>query len=391
MQVQPDSVQSVSRTRATALAARSDRALPATSCMDAGIIDDRAQDARRRHRRGVRPARRRGAGPHAPRRARELRASRRRGRVAGARRDERGAHARWLAVALLAGCTARRSAEPPQRSATRSPRRSTAAAKRPDRARARACTPSSPRAITSCGNMAVALDEVKRGAQGRSELRPGVQRRGADLRGAARKTASRRRTSSARCASIRSIPTRTTTTAASCASASAKHEAMKYFLRRAAQSALPDARARLRERRAVLAPARRHRGGRRLFPAGAQGAARRSRRRCTSSRTSRTRAGDYEQAKQYLVRLEQVATPTPEVLWLALRVERRLGDRNAEASLRQQLRRISRFEGGAGAARRRGRMSQGYYARSDASVRGRCARRGARGDEPERRATSRGI
>jgi type IV pilus assembly protein PilF len=47
----------------------------------------------------------------------------------------------------------------------------------------------------------------------------------------------------------------------------------------------------------------------------------------------------YEQAKQYLVRLEQVSMPNAEVLWLALRVERRLGDRNAEAAFGTQLRR----------------------------------------------------
>lgn len=47
----------------------------------------------------------------------------------------------------------------------------------------------------------------------------------------------------------------------------------------------------------------------------------------------------YEQAKQFLMRVEQVARPTPEVLWLALRVERRLGDRNAEAAFGRQLRR----------------------------------------------------
>ena len=47
----------------------------------------------------------------------------------------------------------------------------------------------------------------------------------------------------------------------------------------------------------------------------------------------------YEDAKNYLVRLEQVARPTAEMLWLALRVERNLGDRNAEAAFGQQLRR----------------------------------------------------
>ena len=48
----------------------------------------------------------------------------------------------------------------------------------------------------------------------------------------------------------------------------------------------------------------------------------------------------YEEAKQYLMRFEQVAQPAAEVLWLALRVERKMGDRNAEAAFGQQLRRL---------------------------------------------------
>jgi type IV pilus assembly protein PilF len=49
--------------------------------------------------------------------------------------------------------------------------------------------------------------------------------------------------------------------------------------------------------------------------------------------------GNYNDAKNYLVRLEKLASPSAEVLWLALRTERKLGDRNAEASYGQQLRR----------------------------------------------------
>ena len=49
--------------------------------------------------------------------------------------------------------------------------------------------------------------------------------------------------------------------------------------------------------------------------------------------------GAYAQAKNYLVRLEQVAAPSAQVLWLGLRIERRLGDRNAAATYGQQLRR----------------------------------------------------
>jgi type IV pilus assembly protein PilF len=46
----------------------------------------------------------------------------------------------------------------------------------------------------------------------------------------------------------------------------------------------------------------------------------------------------YPEAKAYLARLGADAAPTAETLWLALRVERALGDRNAEASLAFQLR-----------------------------------------------------
>jgi type IV pilus assembly protein PilF len=49
--------------------------------------------------------------------------------------------------------------------------------------------------------------------------------------------------------------------------------------------------------------------------------------------------GNFAQAKAYLVRLEQLTKPSAETLWLALRIERKLGDRNAEASYGQQLRR----------------------------------------------------
>ena len=51
------------------------------------------------------------------------------------------------------------------------------------------------------------------------------------------------------------------------------------------------------------------------------------------------RRGDVASAKDYLLRLDQVAAPSAEVLWLWLRVERKLGDRNAEASYAAQLRR----------------------------------------------------
>jgi type IV pilus assembly protein PilF len=49
--------------------------------------------------------------------------------------------------------------------------------------------------------------------------------------------------------------------------------------------------------------------------------------------------GAYTRAKDYLVRLEKLTQPSAEVLWLALRTERKLGDHNAVASYGQQLRR----------------------------------------------------
>ena len=47
---------------------------------------------------------------------------------------------------------------------------------------------------------------------------------------------------------------------------------------------------------------------------------------------------EYAEARHYLSRLTQVAAPSAEVLWLGVRTERRLGDRNGEASYALQLR-----------------------------------------------------
>jgi type IV pilus assembly protein PilF len=47
---------------------------------------------------------------------------------------------------------------------------------------------------------------------------------------------------------------------------------------------------------------------------------------------------NYPGAKAYLTRLQRETTATAATIWLALRVERRLGDRDAEASLAFQLR-----------------------------------------------------
>jgi type IV pilus assembly protein PilF len=45
----------------------------------------------------------------------------------------------------------------------------------------------------------------------------------------------------------------------------------------------------------------------------------------------------YPQAKEYLIRREKVSPAYPELLWLAFRVERKLGDRDAAASYSTQL------------------------------------------------------
>lgn len=49
--------------------------------------------------------------------------------------------------------------------------------------------------------------------------------------------------------------------------------------------------------------------------------------------------GDHERARFYVSRVMKADIMTPEVLWLAIRIERKLGDREAENSLATQLRR----------------------------------------------------
>jgi type IV pilus assembly protein PilF len=59
----------------------------------------------------------------------------------------------------------------------------------------------------------------------------------------------------------------------------------------------------------------------------------------------RYRQGNTEDARRLVTRYNKLASPTAESLWLALRVERRLGERVAEQSYANQLRR--RFPGSA--------------------------------------------
>jgi type IV pilus assembly protein PilF len=53
----------------------------------------------------------------------------------------------------------------------------------------------------------------------------------------------------------------------------------------------------------------------------------------------RYRQGNLEEARRLVSRFNKLVDPTPESLWLALRVERKLGERNAESSFASQLRR----------------------------------------------------
>jgi type IV pilus assembly protein PilF len=57
----------------------------------------------------------------------------------------------------------------------------------------------------------------------------------------------------------------------------------------------------------------------------------------------RYRQGSLEEARRLVSRFNKLVEPTPESLWLALRVERKLGERVAESSYATQLRR--RFPG----------------------------------------------
>lgn len=53
----------------------------------------------------------------------------------------------------------------------------------------------------------------------------------------------------------------------------------------------------------------------------------------------RYRQGGLEEARRLVSRFNKIIEPTPESLWLALRVERKLGERAAEATFATQLRR----------------------------------------------------
>lgn len=50
--------------------------------------------------------------------------------------------------------------------------------------------------------------------------------------------------------------------------------------------------------------------------------------------------GNYSEARNFISRFFQIATPTAESLWLGVRIERKLGDRSTEASYGLQLRKM---------------------------------------------------
>jgi len=51
------------------------------------------------------------------------------------------------------------------------------------------------------------------------------------------------------------------------------------------------------------------------------------------------RKGNLNEAQRLLTRYQEISPPTAESLWLGLRIERKLGDRNQETTYYQQLRR----------------------------------------------------
>jgi type IV pilus assembly protein PilF len=53
----------------------------------------------------------------------------------------------------------------------------------------------------------------------------------------------------------------------------------------------------------------------------------------------RYRQGSFEEARRFVARFNRMVVPTAESLWLATRIERKLGERVAEASFASQLRR----------------------------------------------------
>ena len=53
----------------------------------------------------------------------------------------------------------------------------------------------------------------------------------------------------------------------------------------------------------------------------------------------RYRQGNYDESRRLVMRFNKLVQPSPESLWLALRIERKVGDRAAEANLAGQLRR----------------------------------------------------
>jgi len=67
------------------------------------------------------------------------------------------------------------------------------------------------------------------------------------------------------------------------------------------------------------------------------------------------RKGRYSEARQWTTDIEKMMEPTAEVIWLGLRIERKLSNREAEARYASQLRR--RFPG----SPEQRLLSQGQY------------------------------
>ena len=268
--------------------------------------DDDPQDARRGHRRRLRPARRAGAGPHqaahpdprAPRRdagalippARDttmmplLRTRRRSPPLVAARR------ARRLRARRRPSSAARRAARSPTAAAASSRRK---------RARriARSSMPSSPPGYYERGQMDVALEELNEAVKLDPDNPQHLQLLRPRLRDAGREREGASRISSARSQLAPQTPTSGTTGAGTCARNGRPRESIPEFEHGAAQPAVQDARDRADQRRALQRRVRRHRERRGVLQARAGAIARTTRRPRTASRCSRTATARCDEAR----------------------------------------------------------------------------------------------
>ena len=407
LQVQPDPVQPVPGVGPDALAAASGCRPSPRCCSDAGIVttvrktrgddidaacgqlagevQDRTRVAERMRARGADArriaARHRVAG--APRRRRRSSAS------MSTRSPSRRAPALLIAARLLAGVLGDAAADHRRgRRRPRAPARATASptptSRRAARAPARAW--SWPSAYFGQGQIDDRARRGQAGARRRPELRRGLQPARPDLRAAWATTRWPRRASAARCSSTRATPTRCTTTAGFLC------QQKRYRRGERAVRAGAGACRSTRDAAAHAADAGRLPGARR--PAGRGRSARWSR-PTSSTRPTRSpainlaevlyRRGDYERARFYIRRVNASrSVSNAQTLWLAARIEHKLGNRPGVAELRPPAARpLPAVARGGGLRARRRSMSDEAGAAAPASRRrsapgGCCARRARR-------------